>query len=351
MENKEIIKGYKGFNHDLTCRDFKYEVGKEYDTDKAVSCNKGFHFCENPFDVFNYYAPSGEKGMNRFCEVEGSGEFDKSETDKVACTHIKVNAEIGLQGLITAGIKFILDKVNWKDGKESNTGDQSAATNTGDRSVATNTGNWSAATNTGDWSAATNTGDRSAATNTGNRSAATNTGDWSAATNTGDRSVATNTGDRSVATNTGDWSAATNTGNWSAATNTGYQSAATNTGNRSAATNTGYQSAATNTGDRSVATNTGDRSVATNTGYQSAATNTGNRSAASVEGKDSIAIVTGKDSKAKGALGCWIVLTERGDWNGESHPIKEVKVFRVDGEKIKSDTYYKLVNGEAIEVE
>ena len=114
MENKEIIKGYKGFNPDLTCRDFKYEVGKEYDIDKAVSCKTGFHFCENPFDVLNYYAPSSEKGMNRFCEVEGSGEFDKSENDKVACTHIKVNAEIGLQGLITAGIKFILDKVNWK---------------------------------------------------------------------------------------------------------------------------------------------------------------------------------------------------------------------------------------------
>lgn len=140
MENKEIIKGYKGFNPDLTCRGFQYEVGKEYDTDKAVSCETGFHFCESPFDVFSYYAPSDEKGMNRFCEVEGSGEFDKSENDKVACTHIKVNAEIGLQGLITAGIKFILDKVNWRNSEEYNTGDYSTATNTGDRSAATNTG-------------------------------------------------------------------------------------------------------------------------------------------------------------------------------------------------------------------
>ena len=351
MGNKEIIKGYKGFNPDLTCRDFKYEVGKEYDIDKAVSCQTGFHFCENPFDVLNYYAPSSEKGMNRFCEVEGSGEFDKSGNDKVACTHIKVNAEIGLQGLITAGVKFILDKVNWKDGKESHTGDRSAATNTGDQSAATNTGDQSAATNTGDQSAATNTGYRSAATNTGNRSAATNTGNRSTATNTGNRSVATNTGYRSVATNTGDRSVATNTGNWSAATNTGNRSVATNTGDQSAATNTGDWSAATNTGDWSAATNTGDQSAATNTGDWSAATNTGDQSAASVEGKDSIAIVAGKDSKAKGALGCWIVLTERGDWNGESYPIKEVKALRVDGETIKSDTYYKLVNGEVIEVD
>ena len=342
MEKKEIIKGYKGFGPDLKCMNFQYEVGKEYDTDKAVSCQTGFHFCENPFDVFNYYAPCDEKGMSRFCEVEGSGDFDKSDIDKVACTHIKINAEIGLNGLIKAGIKFILDKVNWEDSKESNTGNWSAATNTGARSAATNTGARSAATNTGDRSAATNTGARSAATNTGNWSAATNTGRVSAATNTGNWSAATNTGDRSAATNTGDRSAATNTGNWSAATNTGRGSAATNTGNWSAATNTGNWSAATNTGARSAATNTGDRS---------AATNTGNWSAASVEGKDSIAIVTGKDSKAKGSLGCWIVLAEREDWNGETYPIKEVKAFKVDGKTIKENTYYKLIDGEPVEID
>ena len=59
--------------------------------------------------------------------------------------------------------------------------------------------------------------------------------------------------------------------------------------------------------------------------------------------------MTGKDSKAAGALGDWIVLTERGDWNGKVYPIKEVKAFKVDGEKIKADTFYKLENGEAVE--
>ena len=249
--NNETIKGYKGFNPDLTCRDFQYEVGKEYETDKAVVCNAGFHFCENPFDVLGFYAPSSEKGMNRFCEVEGNGEFDKSENDKVSCTRIHIGAEIGLNGLIKAGVKFILDKVKWDNDKESNTGDRSAATNTGDQS------------------AATNTGDRSAATNTGDRSAATNTGDQSAATNTGDQSAATNTGDRSAAT---------------------------------------------------------------------------------VEGEESVAIVTGVEGKAAGALGCWIVLTERGEWNGKTYPIKEVRAFKVDDEKIKADTFYMLVDGEAKEV-
>ena len=309
------IKGYKGFSPDMTCRDFQYEVGKEYETDEAKTCEEGFHFCENPFDVWSYYPPCDEKGqLNRFCKVDGSGDIDNSHSDKIACSHIKINAEIGLQGIINAGVKFIMDKVSRSGSKQSNTGNRSAATNTGNRSAATNTGDRSAATNTGDQSAATNTGYRSAATNTGYRSAATNTGYQSAATNTGDQS---------------------------AATNTGYQSAATNTGYRSAATNTGFQSVATNTGNYSAATNTGD---------QSAATNTGCRSAASVGGHESIAIVTGKDSMAKGAPGCWIVLTERAGWDGEAYPIKCIKAFKVDGEKIKPDTFYKLENGEAVEV-
>ena len=148
---------------------------------------------------------------------------------------------------------------------------------------------------------------------------------------------------------TGNRSAATNTGDCSAATNTGDCSAATNTGNYSAATNTGDCSAATNTGDRSAATNTGNRSAATNTGDCSAATNTGDCSAATVDGKESIAIVTGVDSKASGAIGCWLVLTERGGWNGNTYPIKEVRAVKVDGETIKPGVFYKLENGEVVE--
>ena len=88
-----------------------------------------------------------------------------------------------------------------------------------------------------------------------------------------------------------------------------------------------------------------------NTGDWSAAMNTGDQSAASVEGKESVAIVTGFDSKASGAAGCWIVLTERGEWDGETYPIKEVKAFKVDGEKIKPGVFYKLIDGEAVEAE
>ena len=84
---KETIKGYKGFDKDLKCRGFQYEVGKEYSTDKAVACNTGFHYCENPMDVLGFYAPCDDTGNpNRFCEVEGSGDFDTSKDDKLCCT-------------------------------------------------------------------------------------------------------------------------------------------------------------------------------------------------------------------------------------------------------------------------
>ena len=165
-----------------------------------------------------------------------------------------------------------------------------------------------------------------------------------------DEKKESNTGFRSAATNTGNYSAATNTGDRSAATNTGFQSAATNTGDYSAATNTGNRSAATNTGDRSAATNTGNCSAATNTGNCSAAANTGFQSAASVEGQDSVAISTGSDSKAKASLGSAICICERGEWNGETYPLLAIKAAIIDGETLKPDTWYKLENGEFVEV-
>ena len=143
---------------------------------------------------------------------------------------------------------------------------------------------------------------------------------------------------------------ATNTGTRSAATNTGYQSAATNTGDRSAATNTGYQSAATNTGYQSAATNTGDQSAATNTGYQSAATNTGDQSAATNTGEEGCAVSLGIEGKAKGAVGCWLTIAEwKQDKEYNWHRI-DVQTKKVDGKKIKADTFYVLKDGKFVEV-
>lgn len=215
------MKAYKGFDRDLKCRGFQYEIGKEYEEKEAEACEKGFHACENPLEVFRYYPPCDG---NRYCEVEQDGELSKHGGDsKVASTKIKIGVELGLKGLIQAGVSFILDKVNWKA---------------------------------------------------------------------------------------------------DAAVNTGFQSVAVNLGYQSAATNTGYQSAAVNTGDYS---------------------------AAEVTNRGSVAIVTGYNSKAKAGFGSAIVLVERGDWNGETYPLINIKAAIVDGEKIKADTWYTLKNGKFVE--
>ena len=88
-----------------------------------------------------------------------------------------------------------------------------------------------------------------------------------------------------------------------------------------------------------------------NTGYNGAASNTGDKGAAETSGKHSIAMSVGKDSKARGALGTWIVLAERGEWDGVGYPIKDIQAFRVDGEKVKADTWYMLMNGQLKECE
>jgi hypothetical protein len=127
------IKGFKGFDKDFRCRGYQYEPGKSYETDKAKACCSGFHFCEHPLDVFRYYAPS----ESRFAEVEGDGDLDHHNDDtKVSCTKITIGAEINFSVLAQAAVKFVFDRVDWKNSKDKATGGQGAASATGYRGAA-----------------------------------------------------------------------------------------------------------------------------------------------------------------------------------------------------------------------
>ena len=137
----------------------QYEVGKAYEESEAKLCSCGFHACEFPLDVFGYYPPAD----SRYCEVELDAIEEKEEDSKRTGKKIKIGAEIGLDGIIKAGVKFILEKTESCD---KGTGDQSAATNTGDRSAATNTGDQSAATVSGEGSVACALGDEGKAKGT-----------------------------------------------------------------------------------------------------------------------------------------------------------------------------------------
>lgn len=127
---------YKGMDKDMKCRGFQYEVGKEYETDKAVACECGFHACEYPLDVFNYYPPAG----SRFFEVEQSGELSKNDDDsKVASTKIKIGAELNIAGLVKAAVEYTKERCTQGEG-ECATGDYGAASATGEASIAVASG-------------------------------------------------------------------------------------------------------------------------------------------------------------------------------------------------------------------
>ena len=235
------MKAYKGFNKDMTCKGFQFEEGKTYEHEGEVKlCESGFHACEDPLDIFEYYIPS----ISEFHEVELDGVSDERGGDtKVVAKKITIGAKLSLDKIINACVEFRLSKTKKISG---------------------------------------------------------------------------------------------------AASNTGYKGAASNTGNCGVASNTGDYGAASNTGDCGAASNTGDYGAASNTGYCGAA---------ETSGKHSVAMSVGYDCKARGALGTWIVLAERDEWDGVGYPIKDIKAFKVDGEEVKADTWYKLVDGFLIEAQ
>ena len=265
----ETIKGYKGFNKDMMCRGFQYEEGKEYETDKAEVCEKGFHACEYPLDCFSYYSPS----ESVYHEVEQSGEISrkKGEDTKIASTKIKIGAKLSIAGIVQAAIEYTSSRAKKESGSDSRKGASSA------------------------------TSDYGASSATGYKGASSATGDYGASSATGDCGASSATGYKGASSATGDYGASSATGNCGASSATGY------------------------------------------------------KGASSAEDKDSIAVAWGYHGKAKGVLGSYLVLAdwegdERNYWKQDKWSLKGAKMVRVDGEKIKENTFYTMVNGEIVEV-
>ena len=140
---EKVIKSYKRFNKDMTCRGFQYEEGKEYKEETADACHSGFHACEYPLDCLGYYSPN----ESVYHEVEQSGEFDRGEDDsKVASTKIKIGARLDISGLVKAAIDFTMSRVKKEAGSDEDYGASSATGNCGASSA---TGNCGASSATG----------------------------------------------------------------------------------------------------------------------------------------------------------------------------------------------------------
>ena len=105
--NKKVIKSYKAFDKNMQCRDFQYEVGKEYEMDGDIECcERGFHACKSPLEVWDHY----DMLNSRFAEVEQSGKIDEEENStKVCSSRIKIKAELKLADIINIGVEWLKD--------------------------------------------------------------------------------------------------------------------------------------------------------------------------------------------------------------------------------------------------
>lgn len=249
-----MIKGYKGFNKGLVCRDKQYAENTVFNEDKATLCERGMHFCENPLNVLKYYPyyASEMKSFSEYAEVEAPENVTESKGDKSVTKQLKIGSKISFDELIKAGVEFNLSKEKFDK----------------EKSVAT--GDYSGASAVGRYSGASATGDYSGVSAVGRYSGAMVVGDCSGAMVTGDCSGAMVVGD-------------------------------------------------------------GSQAMCKN---------------------NSVAIAVGRNSMAKGDIGCYIVLTEvKWDFETGRYEIIDCKCFKVDGEIIKADTFYKLVDGKPVEVE
>ena len=281
------MRACKGFDRDLKCRGFQYEVGGEYTEETAELCKCGPHACENPLDTLRYYRP----GDSRYCEVEIEDNGQRSSYDSKVCgKHIRIGAEIGLEGVINAGVRFVLDKC------ESATEENASGLN----------------------------GNAAASGESGNAAAS------------GVRGNAAASGWRGNAAASGE------SGNAAASGVSGNAAASGVRGNAAAS---GWRGNAAASGWRGNAAASGWNGNAAASGRRGTASVTGPDGKASALGEQCLAVAWGQDSLARGAVGNWIVVSERDD-DGN---IIDAKIVKVDGDTIKADTWYKLANGEIVE--
>jgi len=335
-KDKKIIKGFKGFNKDLTCNGFKYEEGKEYIHNGEVKiCNSGFHFCENPLDCLYYYRLND----SIFHEVEGSGKIDKEKNSdtKISCSNIKIGARLSIETMVKASVDFI-----WSKASEKKIFKKTSATS-GNRAHSATSGNDAHSATSGEYA-------HSATSGYGAHSATS--GEYAHSATSGNRANSATSGEYAHSATSGEYAHSATSGYDAHSATSGEYAHSATSGNRAhSATSGEYAHSATSGNDAHSATS-GEYAHSATSGNRANSATSGYGAHSATKTSDAIACAIGRKSKAKASLGSFIVLAE---WNEDNdltkvHPIA-VKSAKVDGKKIKSDTWYKLVSGKFIETD
>ena len=304
------MKAYKGFNKDMTCRGFQYEIGKAYETDAADLCRIGFHACENPLDCFSHYAPA----TSRYCEVEIEDNGQRSSEDsKVVGRKIKIGAELSTEQICKLHFEYVRSRCD--PAKTNAAGDRESAS----------AGEYGSASAGERGSASAGDGGSASAGRYGSASA----GKFGSASAGVCGSASAGVCGSASAGKFGSASAGrygiASAGERGSASAGKFGSASAGDGGSASAGRSGSASA----GDGGSAS-AGDGGVSASRGSSSA-------------GENGVAAARGEHAKVRGGIGSVLVVCVE---NEDSYDIAEWKAAVVDGERIRPDTWYTVENGE-----
>ena len=334
--SEKVIKSYKGFDKNMKCRGFQYEVGKEYDMDGEIKCcNRGFHACKYPLEVWDYY----DMLNSRFAEVEQSGKIDEEEkSTKVCSSHIKIKAELKLADIINIGVEWLKDitspsKVK-ADGVLSDNGVRKKQIgSSGDSAQIGSSGYYAQIGSSGDYAKIGSSGDYAQIGSSGDSAKIGSSGYYAQIGSSGYYAQIGSSGDSAKIGSSGDSAQIGSSGD---------SAQIGSSGNSAKIGSSGNSAKIGSSGDYAKIGSSGDYAQIGSSGYYAQIGSTG---------EDSVIMCAGNNSKAKAKIGSWITLAEW-KWSDEKKcdvPVC-VKTEYVDGENIKADTFYQLRNGKFVEV-
>lgn len=306
--NDKIIS-YKGFNGDMTCHGFQFEVGKEYEQEgRIIACENGFHACIEPLDVFEFYLIDKDGNIARFCEVEQSGEFDEEET-KTVSSKIFIRKEIPFNDFVDLAIESFKHKCKLVP---DNLVPENLLSFVGH-------GNYLI------------------------------TKDQECFSPSGYYNIIITSAFSTKLSLLGDYNQVFSVGNSSQIVSAGYHSQIISTGKYAVIATTGNNSIIISSGYSAKLSTSGRNNIIVSTGSCAEIVSTGKLSLVSSSGKDARIVATGKESQVKAKRGSWITLAEYDDMPNANIPIR-VKTEQVDGERIKEDSWYRLIDGKFAEI-
>jgi hypothetical protein len=353
--SKKVITSYKAFDKNMRCRDFQYEVGREYEMDGDIKCcNRGFHACKNPLEVWDYY----DMLNSRFAEVEQSGKIDeKGNSTKVCSSHIKIKAELKLADIIKVGVEWLKDITSPSkfktDGALNDNGDRSKQIgSSGYFAQIGSSGNSAKIGSSGNSAKIGSSGDYAQIGSSGNSAQIGSSGDSAKIGSSGNYAQIGSSGNSAQIGSSGNSAQIGSSGNYAKIGSSGDSAKIGSSGNSAQIGSSGNYAKIGSSGDSAKIGSSGNSAQIGSSGNYAKIGSSGNYAQIDSTGEDSVIMCAGNNSMAKAKAGSWITLSEW-KWNNEkSRYIPTcVKTEYVDGENIKADTWYRLKNGKFVEVE